>query len=255
MRAAPARPRRGGRRTATGNMRAPSQSRPSQRIPSRIAVDRRLGRARAVGILDAQQELAAVVAREQPVEQRGAGAADMQEAGRRGREAGDDRAGSDALTRALSKDVPRCRCSARHSCPVDNRLIVSLAQLASLPTQMIPLAMGALWCEAVDLRARRRLRRSRSHVSQAAHDAERRKHSGCSHRTGLAERDSCPVAAGGLGAGIAAWFVLPDARGWTMVLWSRAGAALGAARARAGNAAGAVRSRSSRLAAAARRAR
>ena len=48
------------------------------------------GRARAVGVLDAQQELAAVVAGEQPVEQRGARAADMQEAGRRGGEAGDD---------------------------------------------------------------------------------------------------------------------------------------------------------------------
>src|SRR3546814_17677285 len=44
----------------------------------------------AVGILDAQQELAAVVAREQPVEQRGARAADMEETRRRRREARDD---------------------------------------------------------------------------------------------------------------------------------------------------------------------
>src|SRR3546814_9702963 len=41
-------------------------------------------------VLDPQQEFAAMVAREEPVEQRGAGAADMQIAGRRGGEAGDD---------------------------------------------------------------------------------------------------------------------------------------------------------------------
>src|SRR3546814_1872860 len=45
-------------------------------------VDRGVGRACAVGVLDPQQEFAAMVAREEPVEQRGAGAADMQIAGR-----------------------------------------------------------------------------------------------------------------------------------------------------------------------------
>ena len=59
-------------------------------MPVEDRVDRRLGRARLVGVLDPQQELAAMVAGEQPVEQGGAGAADMEEAGRRGREAGDD---------------------------------------------------------------------------------------------------------------------------------------------------------------------
>ena len=51
-------------------------------------VDRLLGRAGLVRILDAQQILAAVMAGEQPVEQRGARAADVEIAGRRGREAG-----------------------------------------------------------------------------------------------------------------------------------------------------------------------
>ena len=78
------------RRGRTGRPASPSQSRPSQSSPSRIAVDRRLGRALAVGVLDAQQQLAAGAARIEPVEQRRARSADMQEAGRRRGEAGDD---------------------------------------------------------------------------------------------------------------------------------------------------------------------
>jgi hypothetical protein len=53
-------------------------------------LDRGVGRALAVGVLDAQQEAPAVLAREQVREQRGARAADVQETGRAGREAGDD---------------------------------------------------------------------------------------------------------------------------------------------------------------------
>src|SRR5690606_8936009 len=49
-----------------------------------------LGRALAVGILDAQAETAAVMPGEQPVEQGRAGTADMQVAGRGGRKTGDD---------------------------------------------------------------------------------------------------------------------------------------------------------------------
>ena len=52
--------------------------------------NRRLGRALAIGVLDSQQHLAAVLPGIEPVEQRGAGAADMEEAGRGGRKAGDD---------------------------------------------------------------------------------------------------------------------------------------------------------------------
>ena len=49
-----------------------------------------LGASFAVGILDPQQELAAVVAAVEVVEQRGPDAADMQRAGRAGGEAGAD---------------------------------------------------------------------------------------------------------------------------------------------------------------------
>ena len=65
----------------------PIEAEPAHPVEDRV--DRLVGRARLVGILDAQQELAAVVAGEQPVEQRRARAADVQEAGRGGREAGD----------------------------------------------------------------------------------------------------------------------------------------------------------------------
>ena len=51
---------------------------------------RRLGRALAIGVLDAQHELAAATARLQPAVQRGARAADVQEAGGTGGEAGAD---------------------------------------------------------------------------------------------------------------------------------------------------------------------
>lgn len=52
--------------------------------------DRFLGRAFEVGIFDTQDELALVLAREGPVEQRRARAADMQISGRAGGEAGAD---------------------------------------------------------------------------------------------------------------------------------------------------------------------
>jgi hypothetical protein len=58
--------------------------------PIENGVDGFLGRPGAIGILDAQQILAAMVSGEQPVEQSGTGAADMEIAGRRGGEAGDD---------------------------------------------------------------------------------------------------------------------------------------------------------------------
>ena len=51
---------------------------------------RRLGRALAVGVLDPQQHLAAGFPGIEPVEQRGPGAADVEEAGGRGGEACDD---------------------------------------------------------------------------------------------------------------------------------------------------------------------
>ena len=72
-------------------MTSPSQVEPEPVQAVEDRVDRRLGRALAVGVLDPQQHLAAAAARVEPVEQRGAGAADMEEAGRGGSKAGDDR--------------------------------------------------------------------------------------------------------------------------------------------------------------------
>src|SRR5690606_15330994 len=69
----------------------PVEAQPVHAVENRV--DRLPGGADLVGILDAQQELAAVVAGEQPVEQSGTSAADMEEAGGRGREAGDDLTG------------------------------------------------------------------------------------------------------------------------------------------------------------------
>ena len=67
----------------------PIQSQPRQTLEDRLG--RFGGRTGAVRVLDPQQELAAAPARKEPVEQRGARAADVQIArGRRG-EAGDDR--------------------------------------------------------------------------------------------------------------------------------------------------------------------
>ena len=66
----------------------PLHTEPGQAVDD--GFDGRLGRTGAVGILDAQQELAAGVASIEPVKERGARTADMQEAGRRGGEAGDD---------------------------------------------------------------------------------------------------------------------------------------------------------------------
>ena len=66
----------------------PVQPQPAHAVEDRL--DRRLRRARAIGILDAEQEAPAVVARVQPVEQRRTCPADVQESGRRRRETGDD---------------------------------------------------------------------------------------------------------------------------------------------------------------------
>ena len=57
--------------------------------------DRGIGRSFPVGVLDAQQHLAAELPGIEPVEQRGAGPPDMEKAGRRGSKAGDDGIGHD----------------------------------------------------------------------------------------------------------------------------------------------------------------
>ena len=77
-----------GARELVHRLAVPFEAEPLQPVEDRR--DRLFGRARAVGVLDAQQEFAAAAARIEPVEQRGARSADMQEAGRGGRKAGDD---------------------------------------------------------------------------------------------------------------------------------------------------------------------
>ncbi len=67
----------------------PGDAEPAEAVED--GVDRRLGRALAVGILDLQQHLAAAPARIQPIEQRGARAANMQKTSRRRCEARNDR--------------------------------------------------------------------------------------------------------------------------------------------------------------------
>ena len=93
-------------------------------------VDSFLRAALLVGILDAQQVLAAVAPGEQVVEQRGAGAADVQVAGGGGREAGTDGHGRNSngrvQSRGLARNAPRRNASpqarlsfrhdARHGC-------------------------------------------------------------------------------------------------------------------------------------------
>jgi hypothetical protein len=76
----------------------PVDSEPFQAVED--DVDRLLGGAGRVGILDAQERSAAMAAGVEPAEQAGAGVADMKEAGGRGRKAGDDLAGLDGCAQA-----------------------------------------------------------------------------------------------------------------------------------------------------------
>ena len=78
-----------GARELVDRLAVPIEPEPGQPVEDRG--DRRVGRALAVGILDPEQHLAAGVPGIEPVEQRGPRAADMQIAGGRGGEAGDDR--------------------------------------------------------------------------------------------------------------------------------------------------------------------
>ena len=70
----------------------PVEPEPGEPVKDRLAVFG--GGAGAVCILDPQEEPPAAAARKKPVEERGARAADMQRAGRRGGKAGDDLSGS-----------------------------------------------------------------------------------------------------------------------------------------------------------------
>src|ERR1700685_59740 len=79
-------PRRPGK--LIDNLAVPADAEPVE--PVEDGVDGGLRRALAVGVLDAQQHLAATAASIEPIEQSGAGAADMEKTGGRGGKTGDD---------------------------------------------------------------------------------------------------------------------------------------------------------------------
>ena len=78
----------GGAAELVDDVAVPIELEPIQAIEDRR--NRRLGRALAVGVLDPQQHLAAGLFGIEPVEQRGTGTPDVEEAGRRGGKACDD---------------------------------------------------------------------------------------------------------------------------------------------------------------------
>ncbi len=89
----------------------PGEAQPCQAVED--GGDRRVGGALAVGVLDPEQHLAAGVAAIEPVEERRARPADMQEAGRRGGEAGDDGCGHRGWEHVAKAGVLYHRCGGR----------------------------------------------------------------------------------------------------------------------------------------------
>ena len=97
----------GGALELVDDLPVPGEAQPFEPVDDRG--DRLRRRSNPVGVLDAQAELTAVMAREEPVEESGAGAADVQKAGRGGGEADGDRherqigrVGGEAIPRAFS---------------------------------------------------------------------------------------------------------------------------------------------------------
>src|SRR3546814_17966712 len=72
----------GGARELIDGVAVPMEVEPAHAVENRV--DHRLGRTGAIGILDTEQEPAALVAREQPAEPRGTPATERATAGRRG---------------------------------------------------------------------------------------------------------------------------------------------------------------------------
>ena len=69
-------------------------------------VDRRLGGALTVGVLNAQHHFAAMASGVEPVEERRARAANVQKTGGRGRKSGDDVGHVGGVFRSRAKDAP-----------------------------------------------------------------------------------------------------------------------------------------------------
>jgi len=91
----------GGAAELVDDVAVPIELQPLQAVQD--GVDRLLGRTLAVGVLDPEQHLAAELFGIEPVEQRGAGTPDMEEAGRRGGEAGNDGIGHDDARRMCER--------------------------------------------------------------------------------------------------------------------------------------------------------
>ena len=82
----------------------PGQSQPLEPLEDRASA--LVGAARAVGILDSQQKDAVVFAHVQPVEERGAGTANMEKAGR-------TRSKTNAWFHRFKFPKQNCRCASR----------------------------------------------------------------------------------------------------------------------------------------------
>ena len=113
-------------------MTAPSQSSPSQRERVLDLVDRLRDLAARVGVLDPKPELAALVAREEPVEEERADAADVEEAGR---------ARSHADADGHGGSVGRVR---------ERTLTLADLNRATLARQLLPAAPPALPARAIE---------------------------------------------------------------------------------------------------------
>jgi hypothetical protein len=88
----------------------PVQPEPAQGVEDRVVA--LLAVARGIGVLDAEDEVAAGVARVRPVEERGADQADVRRAGRRRTEANPDRCGH-VISLYAQQDWRGCRCHRR----------------------------------------------------------------------------------------------------------------------------------------------
>ena len=98
-------------RELADRLAVPFQAEPGKTIDDRL--NRRLGRALAVGVLDAQQEPPAEALGVEPVEQRRARAANVQKAGRGGRKSRHDLGHSETAAFVLKRGRPMLADPAR----------------------------------------------------------------------------------------------------------------------------------------------
>ena len=137
------RPRGSGRGAASGRSGLRRSRGRASASTSRIWSTDVLRRARDVGVLDAQDEVAAVVAREGPREQRRARGAEVQEAGRRRRDAG-----ADALPGRICGSA--CEVRSQAARPRARSALMSSTSSRPTATRIRPCVMPAAWrCSSV----------------------------------------------------------------------------------------------------------